>query len=445
MHNSYVALLANPEASTELQSLAATILGSLAHGAPSPTLLSLCRARTTEALLASLHQLSKTTCEANPSDGNNLRLVESLLRALRSLLMALADEVSPGTKWERGLGLTSRLDVAANSHLKGRRLAAMGKSSREIVGWHIADAGFESDGDTKMSSIATVAPGEKVKKELLTSRSIDSPREELMLLARKAISFAFSEENLPKWLGTLFIAKLPMLRAINKSAISSQQTSLANSRSSTRPVSPAPPAVLTLAGDTVTSRSSSRMSMSSSQHITSTPGSSRAASPIMSNQVRLLAITEMVLGILSSCFAISGWEEKSPASTLGKRRRAVLNFTASDSPFWTRPAGEEKERGRQTESSALDEPMQASFIKRGKSTDAGGEESISIEVDDASISPSKGILDLLLEATECGYTKVSTWSRRSRSSCIDTNMSADTRGSTLGIDRPLKGEQRHQW
>ncbi|UZJ52400.1 hypothetical protein CBS101457_001720 [Exobasidium rhododendri] len=395
---SFVALLDDPESGHELQSLAATIIGSLAHGAPAPTLLSMCRAHTTEALLASLRRLS-TSFTADPYDTANLKLVESLLRALRSLLMALADEISPGTKWERGLGLSSRLDVAATSHLKGRALAGMGKSSREIVGWHIADAGFDTDGDTQMTSTST-SKGDGVllvKADLPTT----SPREELMLSARRSISFALSEENLPYWLGTLFISKIPLLKSV-KSTTSSQLTSLANSRSSTRPTSPALPSFPTLS-DLVTSRSSSRMSSSSQQRFSNSPGSSRPSTPIMSNQVRLLAITEMVLGILSSCFAISGQEETSPGLTLKKRRRIILDFVASDSPFWN--PGPHEERGRKKESQTVGEPMQAFFVKRGKSTDVNEEENAQTDSDDTFISSSKGLLDVLLEATECGYAK----------------------------------------
>jgi hypothetical protein len=55
--------------------------------------------------------------------------------------------------------------------------------------------------------------------------------------------------------------------------------------------------------------------------------------------------------------------------------------------------------------------MQASFVKRGKSTDERMREveegDTGVESDENAMSPDKGFLELLLEATECGYTKVS--------------------------------------
>lgn len=396
--NSFVALLANDEADYELQSLAATIIGSLAHGAPPPTLLSLCRAHTTEALLISLERLSRLLAEdyrgtLSPSFAANIKLIESLLRALRALLMALADEVSPGTKWERGLGMTSRLDSAATSHFKGRPLAALGKSHREIVGWHIADAGFEADGDTKMSLSSAAMP----------SRSKLSPREELTLLARKSINYAFSKEAMPFWLGTLFIARLPMMKTVH-APTSSAVSSVGNSRASTRPASPMLSATAVVAG---LSRSSSRLSYSSLQQDDRSSPPSRPDTPIMSNQVRLLSITEMVFGILSSCLDIAGDEAEIPAKGIARRRTAVLDFAALDSPFWLSVSDEH--RGRQASVDVPDEAMQASFVKRGKSTDESKGEArydakISIDGDDG-VASAKSVLDVLLEATECGYTK----------------------------------------
>lgn len=384
----------------------------------------------------------------SPSFTPNLRLTESLLRSLRALLMALADEVSPGTRWERGLGLTSRLDSAASSQFKGRPLAALGKSHREIVGWYIADAGFESDGDTKMTAAAsssssspTTANTRRSKRDTMKSKL--SPREELTLLAREAINYAFSEETLPLWLGTIFIAQLPTMMKTNHSAKSSQHTSLANSRASTRPASPALNSVSTTTTGSSSlasgvSRSSSRMSYTS-QFTEDRSSPNTSETPIMSNQIRLLGITEMVLGILSCCLDIAERGQGPPAENTGKKRQSVLDFVASDSPFWI-PVND-VDRGRPEENSLVEEqqPMQASFVKRGKSTDDRRgdirENSQAIDADDGSIRADKSVLDVILEATECGYTKVSLFHFEQKSEIkLTLCRLTDTRGCFVGTN-----------
>lgn len=431
--------------------------------------MSLCRANATQSILDALSQLASAPSTADPLEGqtaaepasspesrltsDDLKLIESFLRALRSLVVALADEVSPGSRWQRLPGVGYRYNQAImqsladqNGNSSGLQASVLGKSSREVIGWHIADAGFpqksmhtatksaakkqrgDGDGDLKMNSASSSdlrsdAARDKGDKEhewkSEEEQAFNSPHAELVWLARKAITAAFASRNLPLWLGTLFVARLPVS---SFKAPAWTTKSRGGSRPGTRPGSPGRPGA---------TASNSR------------PGSSRGAEsspavglPAHSNQVKVLAITEMVSGVLSSGLCIastdvdaaealsSSTQDYTPVLILSQRRRAVLEFTADQSPFWagrsatTVPAraalthddvffaaDDEGERGRDGAGLAT----QASFVKRGKSSENRDQGVAMDEGDDQAfanlVDAHRGPLDVLLEATECGYAK----------------------------------------
>ncbi|PWN35583.1 ARM repeat-containing protein [Meira miltonrushii] len=440
-----VNLLSNDETNDEVLGLVASIICSLAHAAPPPTLLSLCRAGATEAIFRSLNSLvnrmSDTLSSRSVEEFNSksisdllkdqLKLLELLLRALRALLMALSDEVAPGTRWERGLGLGNR---TTSNHFSQTRINASGKSAREVVGWHMADAGFDSDGDAKMMSRSNSNLGATSKDDQVHT----SHRQELMILARKAIATTFHPDNLHLWLGALFVAKLPF-------ATKTKQDSSSQDRISTRPSSPA--TIVrgsSMSHDVNISRSSSRMSLSSDIG-SRLPHSSDPvlSTPISSGKVRILSIVEMVAGILSSCLAVvsqegdSGKDNSSrlPTEVIARRRKAILDFTAAQSRYWwpsnstlysTKEVDEEEEseaRGRVEQKEVEIDEIQGSFVKRGKSIDGRNmdekeqEDAVRLHrlkeaqrktammAADPSFSPDDGVLSVLLEGVECGYAK----------------------------------------
>lgn len=446
--------------------------------APPPTLLSLCRAQASQSIIDALSQLASSIPatedakrgrpgSADPTSNremllstDDLKLVESYLRALRSLIVALADEVSPGNRWQRLPGVGYRYNQAITQRNLADRSSGsasiLGKSSREVIGWHIADAGFsqtgtglqggkgrsakgkqgmegDADGDSKMSSASSsdlrrdAAIGRKQQQQQQHSldmggeesgaeaapQTFDSPYAELIWLARRAIATAFTSHNLPLWLGALFIARLPISVKVHAATTKSR----GGSRPGTRPASPR-------------------------RHGTSTPGSRPGSSkgtesapltgsPAHSNLVKVTVITEMVSGILSSCLCIAATDadaaealsssnppqDSTPALILAQRRKAVLDFAAEQSPFWIGRSGAQ---GRVTEGGLGDEgrgregsgsATQASFVKRGKSVEHHYRDSAMEEDDDNNKAPShlvdahRGSLDVLLEATECGYAK----------------------------------------
>lgn len=435
-----VNLLFDQKTNDEILGLVASIICSLAHAAPPPTLLSLCRAGTVDAIFQSLNNLvnrmSQTLSIEKSAEEDNLnsnpdalkeqlKLLELLLRALRALLMALSDEVAPGTRWERSLGLGTR----TNSSSSYPGIHFTGKSAREVVGWHMADAGFDSDGDAKMMS--------RSQSNLLTLGKEDqsnlSHRQELMILARHAITATFHPDNLHLWLGALFVAKLPFATK-GRQDFSSQDRMV-----STRPSSPA----TINRGSSVThdvnlSRSSSRMSFSSETGSKTQQSSDAASATSMSTgKVRILSIVETVAGILSSSLAVVGQESdsgkesisKMPSEVIARRRKAVLDFSAAQSRYWypsngtmysARQGGDkeiDETRGRAEQKDLGIDEIQGSFVKRGKSIDGRDMDEkeqdqlrqaqirTTMLTNNSSFSPEDGVLSVLLEGVECGYAK----------------------------------------
>lgn len=418
-------MLSNPATSEEAQSLAATIIGSLANGAQAPTLLALCRADTTSALLKALEKqanyLSQLDAEefasqlssASSTLARHIKLLESFLRALRSFLTALANHVRPSNANGRADGDASA-GPTFRSGGNGRgspRFSLAGTSVREVSGWHLADAGFAKS--NQQIDISMFRP-----LNLLDSDNLVSPEDELFLRARQEIDLAYQPSNLRYWLGALFLAQIPRSKptdpfADRRSNSSSRMASANNSRASTRPSSPALAGIASPAlHGSVLSRSSSRMSLASDA-VQSSP------SPTLSNQVCLLTITEMISDILSLCLSIPHFqgmnvEPISASKYIEQRRAIVLDFTASISPYWCPSQG----RGRSSQ--GVMDSLQGSFVKRGKSTD-GSSSSIGREVpmsiDEAGpatiaafgatifVDESKNVLEVLLDAIECGFAR----------------------------------------
>lgn len=373
--------------------------------------------------------------QPSPPVAVHLSLIEAFLRALRSLFKALADAAgSPNSRAANDGSIVGTppgsLSVCSGSGQNSPRLAVTSTSAREVVGWHIANAGF----DTRSEEFGARAyPSPMPLRHQGRSESGDStdngtlpPEVELMLRARGAIDFAFKAENIGVWLGAMYLGKLPRGKSSNASeatksgratATNSRIASGATSRSSTRPASPAPGVVSPMTSSDQISRTSSRMSMTSDGQ---RPNSSAT---IFSAPSRLLSIVEMVSGILAGCLSVACIREESDIASsvrkvVDRRRSTIVSFTASKSPYWYQSGkDEEEDRGRDTllsGSAGVNDGMQASFVKRGKSIDGRARSQephdTAIDIDSSNnesttYPPSKTILQVLLDAVQCGYAK----------------------------------------
>lgn len=367
-----VELLASPLnslAAIELQLLAVTILGSLAHDAPSSTLLSLLRAGTPRALFDLLAQIAQLGSN-NPTSCDPLKMLETVLRSLRSILIALAEEVAPDPRYGLGVGRGSSSDTKAG--LRGR-------SSREPSGWIMADAGPSS-----RSTLDTAKDGSSIQDSLMASASSSSlraayqtgpkgatlsPREEVTLLARAAIGETFSPELLPYLLGPLFLSPMPRDEAADEVFREAQAASR------TRPQSPA-------VSDRTQFRRSS--SLASSAGSSSTPDLSKSRTfstgQPLAERGRILTLVETVANIMSICISVPGTgvaqegssSSSSPEADLNRRKQAVVAFASHHSPF----------------------------VRLRRSSDAGLSTSTTTETP---TDPS--LLEVLLEAAECGIPR----------------------------------------
>ncbi|PWN22795.1 ARM repeat-containing protein [Microstroma glucosiphilum] len=383
-----ILLLRTPLDSTEsfeVRALAATIIGSLAHSPSSPTLLSLLRAGAPAALIAALADLAelRRTNAALFASADPLKALESLLRSLRSILIALADEVAPDPRYGLGIGRDGSKDLGPG---------AKTKSWREPSNWAMAQAGFSDntpDEDTKMS---TAVPSGSSRG--LHDFRLASPREELTLLARSAIAEAFSEQALPVLLGAVFLSPIPRDERADK------VFSDARAASRTRLESPVASMLLP-----PRSRESSRSRPANSSLVSAADSSSisdlsavgsESGSASMLNRGKILAISEMVFGILSVCLPIAGPNPQ--GSAIGKsakrsysaaetdlimRKRRVMDFQGRESAFtaWSQPPGLY--------------PFAVETVRA---------ESLVGDHEDA-MSGEPSLLSVLLEGAECGFSK----------------------------------------
>ncbi|CAO1615690.1 unnamed protein product [Sympodiomycopsis kandeliae] len=343
----------------EMRSISAIIIGSLAHSESSPTLLSLLRAGAPQALMAAITELSAIKqlhphllpSNAPEADAYSLKLLETLMRSLRALMSALKDQVSPNFRF--GWAAAAQWSDDCHNDSESTRYPHRTKSHKEPSGWEMANAGFPRSDDgtdvvmTSPSSSSTSIP-------LVDHYQGLTPRQELTLLARDAISDLFSPEHLPYLLGPLFLGPIPTDRRADHTFHQARAVT------QTRPHSPG----LLGAPGTATTPVAGAQSQSSDVSTAQT-GSTR--------QAGMHSSVELVSSILSTCLSIPGTgpgrassssSTHSPQDEIDSRRSRVANFQAQDSPFlsWAIPTSS---------------PM-----------------------------PTRSVMELLLEGGECGVAKI---------------------------------------
>ncbi|KAK0528781.1 hypothetical protein OC834_003934 [Tilletia horrida] len=406
----------------EIRSQAATILGSIAHGASTVTLLVLLRAQAPQALIRALDELLTTTTTAT-SDGSSdnpgaslilasptsdpLKALESVIRALRVLMLTVADELNASARWGVGSGWGSKgAALTVSSVPAGARL-------------HSSASALEPLWAEERSSGAHPSAAE-----------VDEDERQVRLLGRRAIAHCFHPSNLPLLLAPLML---------------------------------------------VPSEHSQNMSGSGTLVPADQGGSGAGAANLFpsSTKVRLNNITEMIFFLLSACLAIPGPGPSSSAQTaeggqtpsasstpstavspeaeLYQRRAYMLNFRASLSPWHrhtssathtastsasarhSRAARNAPDEGMQAEllhspsrSGSLDRErdrrrsLQQPHDPKGKmpvSVAAGSKQGGKMDEDDEegdaavpgsllkSRAPETGLLDVLIEAVEGSLTK----------------------------------------
>lgn len=381
-----VALLASPlddsEKALEIRALVATIVGSLAHSASSPTLLALLRAGAPGALITILAKIAKSSKQTNNGASDfSLKLLETILRALRSLLVSLAAEIAPDPRYGLGVGR----DPAGNSSSMIRA-----KSSKEPTGWELAGAGFSRD-KHQQSPEASATTFDRMSTTEPLSRT---PLDDLTILARGAIATVFSSNVLPLLLGPLFLARIPRHERIDQTlketvgAVSSRPHKTFTSSESTLPEKSSPHVTANQDGRSVPAEM--------------TPLSARALA-----RSRVLTCLEMTCGILTACLnvpspgsdystsdhRIKGFLDKqresfsppplSPEQELALRRRRVSDFVVEDSPYSTNSYATSQQR-------------------------TSGDSPEGINRAAAVSDPSKhatNLLEVLLDAAESGFAK----------------------------------------
>ncbi|PWN29672.1 ARM repeat-containing protein [Jaminaea rosea] len=306
--------IANPTA-LQVRSLSATILGSLANSSSSPTLLCILTAEAPQALTTALADVASLNAL---QDGERLKAIESLVRALRSIYVAIASEIAPSPR----LGLGPGRAAAGKSASMLRA-----KISREPAGWYTASA------DVKMASGSSSDLRTSFKKHSDDTSSSSN----LVLLGRSAIDHILSPEVLPFLLGPLFLAPIPRHERVHETL--REAKAAANSR----PTTPAYAAVVMNSSsrgqdmETASVASSSRMDMDA-----------QMGDGSMALRKQALTIVEMVAGIFSACLGLPGpgilaskagksgsssASFASPAQEIATRRRHLIDFNASGSPF----------------------------------------------------------------------------------------------------------------
>lgn len=383
----------------EMRSLAAIIIGSLAHSASSPTLLALLRGGAPAALLSAVVDVAVTGRDHTLAHGwsayDSIKMLETLLRALRAVMTAVAEEICPNSRF--GMTRGSQWLETNAPHVHSYRT----KSHREPNGWDMASAGFES-------SSGTAQPGshlDAVRSLTGTSQSL-TPREELMLLARDAIADIFSSENLPFLLGPLFLAPIPHddrsdhtfkhARAVSSTRNHSPLNGHASSTASTS----------AMAIDEPYSPSPSMPSVGADSTGSSTP--MRSSRPIpLEAKTRIHTIVETVAAIVSACLNVPGPGRSvrssspgSPAEEIAERRMRTISFQAHSSPFYSWAA---THADQSDPSNALPAIWTAAGNATGTNSDPPESRSRNIPNGPGRIAGS--VLELLLEAAESGMPK----------------------------------------
>ncbi|CAO1620232.1 unnamed protein product [Parajaminaea phylloscopi] len=368
-----VALLRSPfdssEDAIEIRSIVATILGSLAHSASPPTLLALLRAEAPLSLTNCLGDVADSLrCVAPDEDALLLKLLETLLRSLRSVCVAIAAEIAPDPR----CGLGTGRDREGKS-----RSVFRAKSSKEPDGWELAGIGLPAKPATGgcaagVANLTGVGP----------ATSAESFLDELTLLSRECIAAIFSPTVLPLLMGPFFMAPMPRDGRIRETL--KEAMDAADFRSS----------VSSLGAHSGAPEEESGKGPASHAEGDNAAPASISPSTTSAAKTRILTCLEMICGIVSACVNIPGpglarrlgencdkevadvTMPMSPEEELVERRCRISDFSSKDSPFRTL-----KESGLAPSSDS----------ERSRSPSAASQEEV---------------LTLLLRAVESGHSKL---------------------------------------
>ncbi|KAE8245231.1 hypothetical protein A4X13_0g6026 [Tilletia indica] len=380
----------------EIRSQAATILGSIAHGASVPTLLVLLQAQTPQQLLRTLTELLTTTTTSPSSSSSQtnllltspsptpLKTLESVIRALRVLMLTVADELCASPRWGLGSGWGSKGGAASTSNVPaGARLRSF--STASVLSSSSSSSAFGLSHDPSASS--------------------DEAERMVRILGRRAVAHVLGRGNVERLLAPLML-------------VPSSQTTSSGGTSMILSADPAGPS--------------------------STAGPGNHLFP-SSTKVRLNNITEMICSLLSACLAIPGPGPEtsshassssshhhpiSPEAELLERRTSMLAYRAHMAPWNHQEEEEDDERisraafpsskeGMQAEllhspsrSGSLDRQRRQGRATRGMYGSGSGEAEMDGGEDDGipgavlrSRPDDVGLLDVLIEAVEGSLAK----------------------------------------
>lgn len=406
---------------SDLISLSATIVASLANTPAQSTLLQLMRSGTHEALLRCLRNLSQELSRSNrhvldqrAGSYDALKLLESVLRALRSILLSVADQLSASPRW--GIG-SSWGTKAASSGVSIARLGSnaaaskiFGKSSRDSF-----SAGTSPIQDILMSSASHDNLRAKVKQDEMESEV--QQQRELRRLSRMFLAQVYDPSNLNLLLGPLFMCSIP------------QQQSFTTRSTSAHPAK---------ASATAGNAEAATHGGPSRQASETAPASTQATIDVetlpMTVKTKILSVVEMICAILSNTMFIPGYSPDLDSDVLGslseqiaQRRERILSYSLADSPFAPRSASELASRGRSESVShrRASSQLQAEVIRKGSRSrsrmkdaenagtfdapplppwDEDGSDDLRTE-SNLVLSDPASILSVLVAAAECGFAK----------------------------------------
>lgn len=357
--------------SFQIRSLAATVIGSLAHAASAPTLLSLLRAGAPAALTNALKDIaaaSQRPAQSQDIEQENFKTLEAVLRALRAVLVALAAEVSPNPRY--GLGLGRDRHGHSSSMLRP-------KSSREPAGWDIASAemacGSSEDGLRKAVGSTNSLIGAN---DSYDDRSM-GPLDDLIFLSRSAIAAIFSPETMPFIVGPMFLSTAPKHDRV-EDAYEEGQNVYKLRRAATRN-EVAHPTEITSLEHPVAFAARDEASQASSASDTIARG-------------RTLTLIEMVANILTACLNVPG---PNPTSSTPVENEGGSSKRRVAEPVHISPEQEiSARRGKITDFSAADAPYSFDLLWTANGP-----------LGHRCNEHSQGLLELLLQAVESGFPK----------------------------------------
>ncbi|SPO21869.1 uncharacterized protein UTRI_01858_B [Ustilago trichophora] len=418
---------------SDLVSLSATIVASLANTPAQSSLLQLMRSGTHDALLCCLRNLSQElvrskrhVLEQRDNSFDALRLLEAVLRALRSMLLSVADQLSASPRWGIGSSWGTKPAASGVSIARlGSNAAAskiFGKSSRDS--FSATPAPIQ---DILMSSASHDNLRAKVKEHQPESEA--HQQRELRHLSRVFLAQVYDPANLPLLLGPLFMCPIPQQQGSAARSASAQPSSVSSAAPTAASSATASPS---LSERHYASQASSSIGMRMDQ-----AEASKAVMAIdveslpMTIKTKVLSVVEMICAILSGTIFIPGCGTDSTsnistslAEQIALRRQQIMAFSVLDSSFTPGSDPESASRGR-SEASHPPSNLQSVVIRKGSRSrsrindpenagtfdapplppwDEDGSDELRLEYDLALSGPAS-VLTVLLAAAECGFAK----------------------------------------